>query len=71
MNADGSGLTRLTDNPAMDTMPVWSPDGYYMIFYSDRDGNPEVYLMRADGSEERNLTNDPAFDGTADWSPSR
>jgi TolB protein len=67
MNADGSGLTRLTDRVFMDIMPIWSPDGHYIVFYSDRDANPELYLMRADGSEERNLTNDPAFDGTADW----
>ena len=25
MNADGSGLTRLTDNPAVDMSPAWSP----------------------------------------------
>jgi len=48
MNADGSGQTRLTDNPAYDAAPVWSPDGQRIAFYSTRDGNSEIYVMNAD-----------------------
>jgi TolB protein len=50
MNADGSGLTRLTNNPADDRMPDWSPDGTCIAFHSNRDGNEEIYIMNADGS---------------------
>ena len=50
MNADGSGLTSLTNNAADDYDPAWSPDGRQIAFYSDRDGNWEIYLMNADGS---------------------
>ena len=33
MNADGSGQTRLTTNPAIDTSPAWSPDGTKILFH--------------------------------------
>src|SRR5689334_1156339 len=39
MNGDGSGLTNLTNNPAGDGAPVWSPDGKKIAFGTDRDGN--------------------------------
>ena len=61
MNADGSGVIKLTDNlktensPANDYAPVWSPDGRQIAFYSDRKGNFEVYVMRSDGMEQIRL----------------
>ena len=69
MNADGSGVTRLTNNPAADDEPAWSPDGTKIAFSSNRDGNIEVYVMNADGSGQTNLTNNPALDGAPAWSP--
>ena len=69
MSADGSGLTRLTDNPAADFAPSWSPDGTRIAFDSDRDGNDEVYVMNADGSGQTRLTDNPALDFATSWSP--
>src|SRR5438876_891087 len=69
MNADGSGQVNLTNNPADDAYPVWSPDGSKIAFHSDRDGNSEVYVMHADGTGLVNLTNNPATDISAVWSP--
>ncbi len=69
MNADGSGVTRLTTDPAMDFDPAWSPDGSRLAFRSHRDGNEEVYLMLANGSDQRNLSNAPGGDYSPAWSP--
>jgi tetratricopeptide (TPR) repeat protein/predicted Ser/Thr protein kinase len=54
-NLDGSGLRRLTDNPANDGLPAWSPDGRFIAFVSERDGNWAVWVMRADGTGQRRL----------------
>ncbi len=69
INADGSGLTRLTTHPASDFDPTWSPDGTRIAFRSTRDGNDEIYMMNADGSCQINLTNNPADDWSPAWSP--
>jgi TolB protein len=39
------GLTRLTDDPAVDTEPAWSPDGKSIYFTSDRAGGPQIYKV--------------------------
>ncbi len=69
MDTDGSNQTRLTNNPAIDEGPAWSPDGTKIAFRSDRDGNFEVYVMDTDGSNQTRLTNNPAFDSFPAWSP--
>src|SRR5262245_17758581 len=69
MNADGSRVTRLTNNPAVDSYPSWSADGAQIVFNSDRDGNYEIYKMNADGSGQIRLTNNSAIDANASWSP--
>jgi Tol biopolymer transport system component len=69
VNADGSGLHNLTNNPAADYDPVWSPDGSKIAFDTHRDGNWRVYVMNADGSGLSNLTNNPGGDVSPAWSP--
>jgi TolB protein len=39
------GLTRLTDDPAVDTEPAWSADGKSLYFTSDRAGGPQIYKL--------------------------
>ena len=40
-----------------------------VLFETNRDGNPEIYLMNSDGSQPINLTNHPDTDNYAAWSP--
>ena len=51
-------------------LPVWSHDGSKIAFMSNRDGNPEIYVMNRDGSNVRRITNHPMADTTPTWSPS-
>jgi Tol biopolymer transport system component len=54
MNADGTGVTRLTDHAAPDQDPAWAPDGRSLYFTSERDGRGEIYrLWLADRRVER------------------
>jgi len=50
-------------------LPIYSPDGTRLAFTSNRDGNPEIYVMNRDGSNLRRMTNNPAIDVTPTWSP--
>jgi Tol biopolymer transport system component len=69
VNADGSGLRRLTTNAANDFDPTLSPEGTMIAFRSDRDGDNEVYVMRADGSRQRDVSREPVDDWGPTWSP--
>jgi len=65
MNADGSGVVRLTNNSDIDYDPACSPDGTRIAFMSRRDGNNEIYVMNSGGSGVTRLTNH----GAEDWDP--
>ena len=69
MNADGSGLTRLTHDPGDDHVPAWAPDGQSIAFSSRRDGDWEIYLMDANGTNQVNLTNHSSHDYDPSFSP--
>jgi len=69
MNADGSDPRRLTEDPAYDGWPTWSPDGSQIAFMSLRSGNPDLYVMDSDGTDLRQLTRHSANDIWPAWSP--
>ncbi|MCC6612838.1 MAG: isopeptide-forming domain-containing fimbrial protein [Anaerolineae bacterium] len=64
--------TNLTQNPADDVQPSRSPDGQWIAFTSNRDGNWEIYVTPMDGdtSQTRRVTyNTVAIDSDPVWGP--
>ncbi len=59
INADGSGLLRLTNLGANDGLPTWSPDGKHIAFVSDRGGTWAIWAINADGGAATKLFNMP------------
>lgn len=60
MTADGTATTQLTDDPADDFGPRWSPDGSQILYVHGRlEGElppDEVYVMNAEGSGKRSVS---------------
>ncbi|HEY0432801.1 MAG TPA: S41 family peptidase [Chitinophagaceae bacterium] len=67
--ASGGEAIPLTLNEAYDYMPVFSRDGKWLAFASDRYGNFDVYIMPATGGDARRLTFNSATDLPYDFSP--
>lgn len=60
-NLDGSGVQRLTDNQYYEAEVSVSPDGKWIAFGRQIDGNMDIWVMRSDGTGEYQVTR------TADW----
>ena len=69
VNADGSGLSRLTFADAADTAPVFSPDGKTIAFVSTRGGDPQVFFLPATGGEAEKKTSFPGGVSSPFFSP--
>jgi tol-pal system beta propeller repeat protein TolB len=66
---DGSNLTKLTDNPARDYFPKYSPDGKSIVFSSERDGNIQLYTMNSNGENVKRLMKNGFTDNCGSFSP--
>ena len=69
MNADGSGVQRITTNAFDDYNPSWAPDGNEIAFQSNRDRNPrmDIYYVSLRTHEEVRLTNFLGEHIVPDW----
>ncbi len=71
MEADGTGVRRLTRHESWDGAPAWTPDGQGVFFYSQRDGESRIYRTGVDGAADHE-PDGPAghgLDGAADPGP--
>jgi TolB protein len=75
MKLDGSDQQRLTNDPAGDYCPAFSPDGKKLAFISFRSGASEIYTMNWDGTGLLKVPNSTFVPGDAyagraiSWSP--
>ncbi|MBP2324822.1 Tol biopolymer transport system component [Kibdelosporangium banguiense] len=70
IGSDGSGLRRLTDTPANESSPTFSPDGTEIAFACDQDGVSEIYRQPLAGGPARRLTTAGGA-GQPSWNPVR
>ncbi len=60
---------RLTNDPADERDPAWSPDGRRLAYASRQDGNWELYIYDIPSGEAMRLTYDLSFQAAPSWSP--
>lgn len=66
---DGSLVRRLTSHPGAESRPRFSPDGRWIAFSGQYDGNVDVYLVPVEGGEPRRLTWHPGDDLVQGFGP--
>jgi len=66
----GAAPRRLTNHPGLDYDAAFSPDGRYVVFTSERRGNPDLYVIDLEGDAvPRLLIDSPAMEDQAAFSP--
>lgn len=67
--SDLGDASRLTSNEGAETNPHFSPDGKWIAFTGQYDGNTDVYVIPADGGQPERLTWHPGTDEVTGWTP--
>jgi Tol biopolymer transport system component len=62
INADGTNAVNLTNSPAADNFPAWSPDGARIVFTRGSGFGRELWVMGSDGSNQARLTTNTLAD---------
>ncbi len=65
----GGAAKRLTSYPGDELFPKFSPDGKWIAFTGEYDGNQDVYVIPSEGGEPRRLTFHPSNDIVLGWTP--
>ncbi len=69
VDRDGGEARRLTSGMGGETSPHFSPDGNWIAFTGQYEGNTDVYVIPANGGEPRRLTWHPGGDVAVGWTP--
>ncbi|PKN92615.1 MAG: hypothetical protein CVU44_13210 [Chloroflexi bacterium HGW-Chloroflexi-6] len=56
----GQAAINISNDPGYDGRPTWSPDGRFIAFESDRNGNRDIFIVSPDGSGLKQITSSPA-----------
>jgi len=70
LDLSSQDLTRVTDDPAIDTEPVWAADGHSLYFTSDRAGSAQIYQIAAQpGAHPKRITFGGSYNARPRLSP--
>ena len=69
VSREGGDARRLTSGTGTETTPAFSPDGNWVAFMGEYDGNPDIYVVAASGGVPKRLTYHPALDWVSGWTP--
>jgi len=69
VDSQGGKAVQLTRHRAYDFKPVWSPDGKFIAFASDRFGNFDIFYISVDGGKAKRLTFHSAGDIPTGFTP--
>lgn len=69
VDREGGDATRLTVHEGIESEPMFSPDGEWIAFTGNYDGNTDVYVLSVRGGSPRRLTYHPDSDHVRGWSP--
>ena len=66
---EGGTARRLTAHPGQESSPRFSPDGKWIAFSAEYDGNTDVFLIPSEGGQPKRLTYHPSPDIVQGWTP--
>src|SRR4030095_4939724 len=69
VSRDGGDAAHLNNGIGNEYGPIFSPDGRWIAFTGEYDGNTDVYVMPANGGLPRRLTYHPGSDTAGWWAP--
>lgn len=69
VSSAGGDARRLTSNEGAESSPHFSPDGKWIAFTAQYDGNTDVYLIPVEGGQPQRLTWHPGADNVTGWTP--
>ena len=69
VSVEGGTAGRLTAHPGRESNPRFSPDGKWIAFSAEYDGNTDVYLIPSEGGLPKRLTYHPSVDIVQGWTP--
>lgn len=69
VSSAGGRAIPVTNHIELESNPVWSPDGNWIAFATNRNGNNDIYVVPADGGESMRMTWYPGSNVPSGWSP--
>lgn len=69
VSSGGGRANQITNHVELEDFPVWSPDGKWIAYNSNRYGNSDIFISPAEGGKSQRLTYAAYGETPASWSP--